>query len=183
MASLRFHKVKSLPASYTVGDVYYVEGQGIYVAISTNSCTRFSYANNASTSVKGVTQLSDAVNSESSSVAATSKAVKAAYDRGSQGISDAAAAKSAADSAKNIANGKWTAKDASTSEKGIMQVGTGLSVSAGTVSVKYGSAAGTACAGNDSRLNDARTPLAHNQASSTIIAMSGCYTQPGPSCG
>lgn len=178
MASLRFHKVKSLPASYAVGDVYYVEGQGIYVATSTSSCTRFSYANDASTSKKGVTQLSDAVNSDSSSVAATSKAVKAAYDRGSQGISDAAAAKSAADSAKDIANGKWTEKDASTSEKGIMQVGTGLEASSGTVSVKYGSDAGTACQGNDYRLSNARTPVAHKQASDTINAMTG-YTKAG----
>lgn len=173
MASLRFHKVKSLPASYTVGDVYYVEGQGIYVATSTSSCTRFSYANDASTSAKGVTQLSDAVNSSSSSVAATSKAVKDAYDRGSKGINDAAAAKTAAENAQATANGKWTAKDASTSEKGIMQVGTGLGVSSGTVSVAYGSTAGTACEGNDYRLSNARTPVAHNQASNTITTMTG----------
>lgn len=33
----------------------------------------------------------------------------------------------------------------------------------------YGSAAGTVCQGNDSRLSDARAPLAHNQAASTIL--------------
>lgn len=39
--------------------------------------------------------------------------------------------------------------------------GTGIQVNADTVEVKYGSAAGTACQGNDSRLSDARTPIAH----------------------
>lgn len=88
-------------------------------------------------------------------------------------LASAAAAQTAANSAKDIANGKWTAADASTSVKGIMKVGTGLEASSGTVSVKYGSDAGTACQGNDSRLNDARTPLAHNQASNTINLMTG----------
>lgn len=50
---------------------------------------------------------------------------------------------------------------ATTSAKGIMQVGTGLSVNSGTVSVSYGTTAGTACAGNDTRLSDPRTPTSH----------------------
>ena len=41
--------------------------------------------------------------------------------------------------------------------------------------VKYGTTEGTACQGNDSRLSNARTPTAHNQASSTINALTG-YT-------
>lgn len=48
--------------------------------------------------------------------------------------------------------------------------GTGLSLSGTAFSVKYGTAAGTACQGNDSRLSNARTPTAHNQAASTITA-------------
>lgn len=40
-------------------------------------------------------------------------------------------------------------------------VGTGLGVSSGTVSVAYGTTAGTACEGNDARLSDARTPTSH----------------------
>ena len=48
--------------------------------------------------------------------------------------------------------------------------GTGLSLSGTAFSVKYGTAAGTACQGNDSRLSDARTPTAHNQAASTVTA-------------
>ena len=46
--------------------------------------------------------------------------------------------------------------------------GTGLLDSNGTLSVKYGTTSGTACQGNDNRLSNARTPTAHNQASSTI---------------
>lgn len=37
----------------------------------------------------------------------------------------------------------------------------------------FGTTAGTFCEGNDSRLSDARTPTAHNQASNTINAMTG----------
>lgn len=48
--------------------------------------------------------------------------------------------------------------------------GTGLSLSGTAFSVKYGTAAGTACQGNDSRLSNARTPTAHNQAASTVTA-------------
>lgn len=52
-----------------------------------------------------------------------------------------------------------TPADATTSTKGLMQVGTGLSVSAGVVSVAYGTVGGTAVQGNDARLSDARTPV------------------------
>ncbi len=44
---------------------------------------------------------------------------------------------------------------------GHVKIGTGLSISSGVVSVSYGVAAETACQGNDARLSDARTPLAH----------------------
>ena len=50
--------------------------------------------------------------------------------------------------------------------------GTGLSggaiTTSGTISINYGTTATTACVGNDTRLSDARTPLAHNQAETTI---------------
>lgn len=39
-----------------------------------------------------------------------------------------------------------------------------------TLAVSYGSTAGTACQGNDARLSDARTPVAHNQAWITITS-------------
>ncbi|HCJ6019078.1 TPA: phage tail protein, partial [Escherichia coli] len=55
----------------------------------------------ASTTKKGVVQLSSATNSTSESQAATPKAVKAAYD---------------------LANGKYTAQDATTAQKGIVQL-------------------------------------------------------------
>ncbi|EFG2362661.1 tail fiber protein [Escherichia coli] len=55
----------------------------------------------ASTTKKGVVQLSSATNSTSESLAATPKAVKAAYE---------------------LANGKYTAQDATTAQKGIVQL-------------------------------------------------------------
>ena len=55
----------------------------------------------ASTTKKGIVQLSSATNSTSETLAATPKAVKAAYD---------------------LANGKYTAQDATTAQKGIIQL-------------------------------------------------------------
>jgi len=55
----------------------------------------------ASTSAKGIVQLSDAVNSTSTTLAATANAVKKAYD---------------------LANGKWAAVNGTTSAKGIVQL-------------------------------------------------------------
>ncbi|QUG66334.1 phage tail protein (plasmid) [Escherichia coli] len=55
----------------------------------------------ASTTNKGIVQLSSETNSTSESLAATPKAVKAAYD---------------------LANGKYTAQDATTAQKGIVQL-------------------------------------------------------------
>ena len=51
-----------------------------------------------------------------------------------------------------------------------LAAGTGISLSGSTLNVGYGTATGTACEGNDSRLSDARTPVAHNQAFSTITS-------------
>ena len=52
--------------------------------------------------------------------------------------------------------------------------GTGLTggtiTASGTLAVSYGSTAGTACEGNDSRLSDARTPTAHAHAWSDITS-------------
>ena len=66
MASLRFHRVPSLPASCTQGDVYYVIGEGIYVCITSadsgateSNYQRFSYANSATTTGRGVVSLND----------------------------------------------------------------------------------------------------------------------------
>jgi hypothetical protein len=64
----------------------------------------------------------------------------------------------------------YTLPAATTSSLGGVVISTGLSVTAGTVSVSFGTSAGTACQGNDARLSDARTPTAHNQAWSTITA-------------
>lgn len=55
----------------------------------------------------------------------------------------------------------------------VAQGGTGATTAAAArtnLGVAYGTAAGTVCQGNDSRLSDTRTPKAHNQAASTITA-------------
>jgi hypothetical protein len=54
--------------------------------------------------------------------------------------------------------GGYTLPNATTTTLGGVIVGTGLAVTSGTVSVTYGSAASTACQGNDSRLTDSRAP-------------------------
>ena len=48
--------------------------------------------------------------------------------------------------------------------------GTGLTLSSGTFSVNFGATSTTACVGNDARLSDARTPLAHSHAASDIVS-------------
>lgn len=44
---------------------------------------------------------------------------------------------------------------------GHVKSGTGLTSTSGVLSVNYGSAAGTACQGNDARLSNSRTPVSH----------------------
>ena len=68
------------------------------------------------------------------------------------------------------AAGGYTLPNATTSTLGGVIVGAGLGVTSGTVSVSYGSSSSTACVGDDSRLSDARTPTAHDQAWSTITS-------------
>lgn len=61
----------------------------------------------------------------------------------------------------------------------ILTRGTGLTganyngASATTWAVAYGTAAGTACQGNDSRLSDARTPLAHSHGVADVTGLQG----------
>lgn len=45
---------------------------------------------------------------------------------------------------------------------------TGLTETSGVVTVQFGNTSGTACQGNDSRLSDARVPLAHGNAQHSI---------------
>jgi len=52
----------------------------------------------------------------------------------------------------------YTLPNATASVLGGITVSTGLAVSSGAVSVSYGTTGSTACAGNDSRLSDTRTP-------------------------
>lgn len=56
---------------------------------------------------------------------------------------------------------------ATSSVFGVVKTSTGITNSSGTISVAYGTTAGTACQGNDSRLSDARTPTSHSHGNIT----------------
>ena len=81
------------------------------------------------------------------------------------------------------------AKAASSSALGHVKTGTGITNSSGTISVSYGTAAGTACQGNDSRLSNSRTPVAHATSATTYgggtasnyghVKLSDSYTSSG----
>ena len=62
----------------------------------------------------------------------------------------------------------WAAQSSGTGTVTSITAGTGLTggtvTTVGTFAVDFGSTAGTACQGNDARLSDARTPLAHTHA-------------------
>lgn len=60
-----------------------------------------------------------------------------------------------------------TSVNATSSILGHVKIGTGIANNSGTISVSYGTAAGTACQGNDSRLSDARTPKSHAATATT----------------
>ncbi len=86
--------------------------------------------------------ITDSVSTTDSGTSASATAVKTAYDK--------------AVSAYNLANGKTSNTGTVTS----VIAGTGLTggtiTTSGTLSVSYGTTAGTACQGNDSRLSNAR---------------------------
>ena len=54
-----------------------------------------------------------------------------------------------------VTSGAAAAADATTGSKGIVQIGTGLAVSSGIISVSYGTTGTTAAAGNDARITGA----------------------------
>ena len=62
---------------------------------------------------------------------------------------------------------------ATTSALGAVKTSTGITNSSGTISVTYGTTAGTACQGNDTRLSDSRTPKSHTHGN---IANDGTIT-------
>jgi len=94
----------------------------------------------ATTGAKGVVQLNDTTNSTSTAQAATANAVKTAYD-----LANAALPKAGGTMSGDIAfNASQTfpvagIQDATTSAKGVVQVGTNIDVSSGTISVKSSS--------------------------------------------
>ncbi len=56
---------------------------------------------------------------------------------------------------------------ASTTTLGHIKIGNGFTNNNGTISVTYGTAANTACVGNDARLSNSRTPVAHASTTTT----------------
>jgi len=105
-------------------DISYVQGLSSGTLVGTLTIDGVAHklycttVENASTSKKGIVQLSSSTSSTSETEAATSKAVKTAYDLASTAKSAADAAKTAADAAK-AASG---VADATTSQKGIVQL-------------------------------------------------------------
>jgi len=65
----------------------------------------------------------------------------------------------------------YTLPNATTSTLGGVIVGTGLGVASGTISVSFGTSSSTACVGNDARLSDSRTPLAHTHAIADVTSL------------
>jgi hypothetical protein len=95
---------------------------------------------------------------------------------GTQAVSTLATTGTASASTYLRGDGAWSAIStytlpaATTSTLGGVIVGAGLGVTSGTASVTYGTTAGTACQGNDSRLSDSRTPTSHVHAASDITS-------------
>ena len=117
--------VKVFKEVYGDGNTYaYFDGKGIEelwfegsgpvsTAVTTNSgptnLAKVTFSvSDATTSQKGVVQLSDSTSSNVSTTAATSKAVKSAYDRGSEGVTAAASAQTTANTASTNASAALT---------------------------------------------------------------------------
>ena len=80
---------------------------------------------------------------------------------------DGSSAKTVTAATVGAAPAGHTTVNATSSVLGHVKTGTGITNSSGTISVSYGSAAGTACQGNDSRLSDSRTPKSHAATTTT----------------
>lgn len=82
-------------------------------------------------------------------------------------IYDGSSAKTVTAATVGAASAGHTTINATSSILGHVKTGTGITNNSGTISVSYGTAAGTACQGNDSRLSDARTPKSHAATATT----------------
>ncbi len=138
-------------------------GTGLYVdsdsASSTYGSTNVNFANDKEIAENKAVQAND---SRLSDDRKNPEAVTFATSGGdTAGSYDGSAAKTVDYSTVGAAPAGHTSINADASTLGHVKVGTGLSASSGTLSVSYGTAAGTACQGNDSRLSDARTPKSH----------------------
>ena len=80
---------------------------------------------------------------------------------------DGSSAKTVTAATVGAAPAGHTTINATNSILGHVKTGTGITNSSGTISVSYGTTAGTACQGNDSRLSDSRTPKSHAATATT----------------
>lgn len=138
-------------------------GTGLYVdsdsSSTTYGATNVNFASNGESSANKAVQSND---TRLSNARKNPNAVTFTTNAGSTGITyDGSAAKTVGYSTVGAAPAGHTTTAASSTILGHVKVGTGLSANSGALSVSYGSAAGTACEGNDSRLSDSRTPLSH----------------------
>jgi hypothetical protein len=138
-------------------------GNGLYVdsdsSSSTYGATNVNFANDGESSANKAVQSNDARLSDARK---NPNAITFTTDSGNAaGSYDGSAAKTVGYGTVGAAPAGHTTTTASSTVLGHVKVGTGLSESSGTLSVSYGSTAGTACQGNDSRLSDSRTPTSH----------------------
>ena len=83
---------------------------------------------------------------------------------------DGSSAKTVTAATVGAAPSGHTTINATSSILGHVKTGTGITNNSGTISVSYGTAAGTACQGNDARLSDTRTPKSHAATATTYGA-------------
>jgi hypothetical protein len=138
-------------------------GTGLYVdsdsASSTYGSTNVNFADNKEVAENKAVQANDSrLNDDRKNPEAVTFATSGGDTAGSY---DGSAAKTVDYSTVGAAPAGHTSIKADASTLGHVKVGTGLSASSGILSVSYGTAAGTACQGNDSRLSNTRTPKSH----------------------
>lgn len=157
-----------MSVTFQVGGVVFDNGDSI---ASSNLPT-------ASTLIAGIVQLSDSTSSTSTTLAATANAVKTAYDLGSAALPKAGGTMTGTitfDAGQTFPIGGI--QDATTGQKGVVQVGTNISVASGVISVATGS---TSTAGilqltdsiSSTSTTTAATPNSVKQAYDAAVAAS-----------
>ena len=156
-------------------------GTGLVTDASSSSVTYG--ATGVDFAASGVSAANKAVQANDSRLSDARKNPNAVTFKTSGGASsgttyDGSAARTIDYSTVGAAPSSHTSVQADASTLGHVKPGTGLSASSGVLSVSYGVSAGTACAGNDSRLSDSRAPKSH-AATSAATYGAGTASQYG----